>query len=204
MPTCFHRRVTDESVAIPAQEYYAKRVRYYLAERGIEEQVVSSVPMYPAGTTRSTFAKDMGGLLGTVAGGGSSQGMALGRTLGRRAGVEANRLQGGGVVRSPITFPKRSHLVMTSGRLLIFGIWSMGFFTGKPKKDAAVDVPLTEILWVSAPEAQSGGYATVVRLDVCVRDRGFLHMEVPGGGKRGMAFGAELGRRVDALNAPAA
>lgn len=196
--------MTDESVAIPAPEYYAKRVRFYLAERGIEEQVVSSVPMYPAGTSRSTFAKDMGGLLGSVAGSGSSEGMTLGRTLGRRIGMEANRMQGGGVVRSQIKFPKRSQLVLTSGRLLIFGSLSMGFFTGKPKKDAAVDVPLAEILWVSEPAATSGGYATVVRLDVCVRDRGFLHMEVPGGSKRGMAFGAELARRVDALGAPAA
>jgi hypothetical protein len=133
---CFHTRVTDESVAIPAPEYYAKRARYYLAQRGMDERVLTAVPAYPAGTMRATFAKDLGGLLGAAAGGGSSEGMILGRNVGRLVGAEVNRGQGGGVVRAEIKIPKRSMLVLTDERLLVFSVFSLGFFTAKPKKDA--------------------------------------------------------------------
>lgn len=197
--------MTDECVAIPAQEYYAKRIRYYLAQRAMDEEVVSTVPMYPAGLTRAKFARDMGGLLGSVAGSGSNEGMMIGRNVGRMVGAQANRLQGGGVVQSQIKFPKRCQLVMTDKRLLIFSIYGLGFFNAKPKKDAAVDVPLTEILWVSEPTKTSGGYTKLLRVDVCVRNRGFLHMELPlptAGGKRGVAFATELRRRVEAFNVP--
>ena len=197
--------MTDESVAISAPEYYAKRVRYYLAQRGLDEQVVSVVPMYPAGLMRAKFAKDMGGLLGTVAGSGSNEGMMIGRNVGRMVGAQADRLQGGGVVRSSIKIPKRCQLVMTDTRLLVFSLYRLGFFSSKPKKDAAVDVPLTEIVWVSEPTTTSGGYTKLLRVDVCVRDRGFLHMEFPlpsFGPTRGVAFAAELHRRVGLLDAP--
>ena len=197
--------MTDDSVAIPAREYYAKRVRYYLAERGMEEQVLAAVPAYPAGTTQATFAKDVGGLLGSVAGSGSTQGMIIGRNVGRMIGAETNRMEGGGVVKAEIKTPKRSMLVLTGERLLIFGIFKMGFFTGKPKKDAAVDIPLTEVLWVTEPTMKSGGAIKVMRMDVCVRNRGFARLEVPqGAAKTGVALAAELSRRVELLNAPTA
>lgn len=202
---CFHMRVTDDSVAIPAQEYYAKRVRYYLAERGRDETVLAAVPAYPAGLTKAKFAKDVGGLIGTLAGGGSNEGMAIGRNVGRMIGAETNRAQGGGVVQAEIKFPKRSVLILTSERLLVFGVFKMGFFTAKPKKDAAVDIPLTEVLWISEPTMMSGGAINVMRLDVCVRNRGFARMEVPqAAAKKGAALAAELSRRVEALNAPTA
>ena len=196
--------MTDDSVAIPAREYYAKRVRYYLAERGMDERVLAAVPAYPAGTSQATFAKDVGGAVGAVAGLGSNGGSALGLNLGRVMGAEMNRMQGGGVVRAEIKFPKRSMLVLTSERLLFFGAFAMGFFTAKPRKDAAVDIPLTEVLWVSEPTMMSGGATKVMRLDVCVRDRGFARLEVPqGAAKMGAALAAELSRRVETLSTPA-
>lgn len=193
--------MTDDTVAIPAREYYAKRVRYYLAERGRDERVLAAVPAYPAGTTQATFARDIGGAIGTAVGFSSNQGTILDANIGRVMGVEMNRMQGGGVVKAQIKFPKRSTLVLTSERLLIFGAFAMGFFTGKPKKDAAVDIPLTELLWVSEPMMMSGGVTKVMRLDVCVRDRGFARLEVPqGAAKMGAALAAELSRRIEALN----
>ncbi|MBR7838479.1 hypothetical protein KDL01_34755 [Actinospica durhamensis] len=195
--------MTEESIAIPAQEYYAKRVRYYLAERGRDEQVLANVPVYPAGMTQATFAKDVGGLLGSLAGSGSSEGMVIGRNAGRLIGAEANRAQGGGVVRADIKIPKRSMLVLTNERLLIFNIFRLGFFTGKPKKDAAVDIPLTEILWVSEPAVMSGGVTKLVRVDVCVRNRGFARVETPSAAaKKAVALAAEVSRRIESLNAP--
>jgi hypothetical protein len=193
--------MNDDSVAIPAREYYAKRVRYYLAERGRDERVLAAVPAYPAGTTQATFAKDVGGAIGTMVGIGSNEGTILGSNIGRVMGAEMNRMQGGGIVRAEIKFPKRSMLVLTSERLLFFGALAMGFFTAKPKKDAAVDIPLTEVLWVSEPMTMSGGATKVIRLDVCVRDRGFARLEVPqGAAKMGLALAAELSRRVESLS----
>jgi hypothetical protein len=195
--------MTDDSVAIPAREFYAKRVRYYLAERGRDERVLAAVPAYPAGTTQATFAKDVGGAIGTMVGISSNEGTVLGSSIGRVMGAELNRMQGGGIVRAEIKFPKRSMLVLTSERLLFFGAFAMGLFTGKPKKDAAVDIPLTEVLWVSEPMTMSGGATKVVRLDVCVRDRGFVRLEVPqGAAKMGVALAAELSRRVESLSGP--
>ena len=191
-------------MAIPAREYYAKRVRHYLAERGRDEPVLAAVPVYPAGMTQARFAKDMGGLLGSLAGGGSAEGMVIGRNVGRLVGAESNRMQGGGVVRADIKVPKRAMLVLTGERLLVFDIFRMGFFTGRPKKDAAVDVPLTEILGVCEPAMMSGGAIQVMRLDVCVRNRGFVRLEVPQpAAKKGRALAAELTRRVASLDAPA-
>jgi hypothetical protein len=58
-----------------------------------------------------------------------------------------------------------------------------------------VDIPLTEVLWVSEPATMSGGTIKVIRLDVCVRDRGFVRLEVPGPAiKKGVALAAELSR----------
>ena len=195
--------MTDDSVAIPAREYYAKRVRYYLAQRSMDERVLAAVPAYPAGTTQATFAKDVGGLIGSVAGSGSNSGMVIGRNIGRMIGAETNRMEGGGIVKADIKFPKRSMLVLTSERLLFFGAFKMGFFTGKPKKDAAVDIPLSEVLWVSEPTMMSGGAIKVMRLDVCVRNRGFVRLEVPqGAAKKGVSLAAEVSRRVGSLDAP--
>jgi len=195
--------MTDDSVAIPAREYYAKRVRYYLAERGRHERVLAAVPAYPAGTTQATFARDVGSAIGAMAGIGSNEGMTLGLNVGRVMGAEMNRMQGGGIVKAEIKFPKRSMLVLTSERLLVFGAFAMGFFTAKPKKDAAMDIPLTEVLWVSEPMMMSGGATKVMRLDFCVRDRGFARLEVPqGAAKMGVALAAELSRRVESLNGP--
>lgn len=198
-------RVTDDSVAIPAQEYWAKRVRYYLAERGMDERVLAAVPAYPAGTTQATFARDVGGVLGGLAGSGSNTGTVLGRNLGRLIGSDVNRRQGGGIVNADIKFPKRSVLVLTSERLLFFGTFRMGFFTAKPKKDAAVDIPLTEVVWLSEPVMKSGGAIKVMRLDIAVRDRGFIRLEVPqGAAEKGAALAAEVLRRVVSLDAPMA
>ena len=195
--------MTDDSVAIPAREYYAKRVRYYLAQRSMDERVLAAVPAYPAGTTQATFAKDVGGLIGAVAGSGSNSGMVIGRNVGRMIGAETNRMEGGGIVKADIKFPKRSMLILTSERLLFFGVFKMGFFTGKPKKDAAVDIPLAEVLWVSEPTMMSGGAIKVMRLDVCVRNRGFVRLEVPqGAAKKGIALAAEVSRRVGSLDSP--
>ena len=48
-----------------------------------------------------------------------------------------------------------------------------------------------------------GGATKVVRLDVCVRDRGFVRLEVPqGAAKMGVALAAELSRRVESLSGP--
>ena len=193
----------DDSVAIPAREYYAKRVRYYLAERGRDERVLAAVPVYPAGATKAAFAKDVGGMIGSLAAGGSNPGRVLGRKVGRMVGAETNRMQGGGIVAAEITFPKRSMLVLTSERLLVFNTFKMGFFTAKPKKDAAVDISLTEVLGVSEPTMMSGGAIKVMRLDVCIRNRGFVRMEVPQAAvKTGMALATELSRRAESLNGP--
>jgi hypothetical protein len=165
---------------------------------------LAAVPVYPAGMTQAAFAKDIGGIVGQVAGSGSNASVAIGRNLGRMVGAETNRMQGGGVVGAEITFPKRSMLVLTSERLLVFGIFKMGFFTAKPKKDAAVDIPLTDVLGVSEPTMMPGGAIKVLRLDVRVRNRGFARMEVPQAAvKTAVALAAELSRRVESLNGPA-
>lgn len=202
---CFHVRVTDDSVAIPAHEYYAKRVRHYLAERGMDERVLANVPVYPAGMTQATFARDMGGLVGGLAGAGSSTGMSLGGTLGRVIGRDLNRAQGGGIVNADIKFPKRSMLVLTSERLLFFSIYSMGFFSGKPKKEAAVDIPLEDVVQLSEPMMKQAGAMKVMRLDIGVRDRGFVSLEVPQVSiKKGVALVDEVYRRARLIDAPQA
>ncbi|HET9172495.1 MAG TPA: hypothetical protein VFN97_23920 [Actinospica sp.] len=195
--------MTDDSVAIPAREYYAKRVRHYLAERAMDEQVLAAVPAYPAGTTQAAFAKDVGGVIGSVVGMNAAGGTALGGNLGRVMGAELNRMQGGGIVRAQLTFPKRSMVILTSERLLFFSTFAMGFFTGKPKKDAALDIPVTDLVWVSEPQTMSGGAIKVVRFDICVRDRGFVRLEVPqGAATMGVALARELIRRVELLGDP--
>jgi hypothetical protein len=195
-------RVNEDSIAIPAREYYAKRVRYYLAARGMDEQVLAAVAASPAGTSQAQFAKDVGGALGGLVGGGAGSAMTSGMmNVGRVMGAELNRMQGGGVVKADIKFPKRAMLILTTERLLVFDIFKMGFFTGKPKKDAPVNIALTEVLWATEPTTMSGGAMKVVRFDVCVRDRGFIRFEVlQGAAKLGVALANELNRRVEVLN----
>ena len=197
--------MTDDSVAIPAREYYAKRARYYLAERGLDEQVLAAVPAYPAGATQAQFAKDVGGAVGSAIGFNSVPGAVIGGNLGRVMGTQYNRMQGGGIVQAEITFPKRAMVILTSERLLFFSIFKMGFFSGKPKKAAALDIPLTELVWATEPRTMSGGLTKVVRVDVCVRDRGFVRFEVPqGAAKEAVALAAEITRRIELLGDPLA
>jgi len=66
-----------------------------------------------------------------------------------------------------------------------------------------VDILLTEVLAVSEPTVMSGGAIKVVRLDVCVRNRGFVRLEVPQpAAKQAVALATELSRRIEPFNTP--
>ncbi|NUP51865.1 MAG: hypothetical protein HOW97_31785, partial [Catenulispora sp.] len=64
--------MTQESVAIPAKEFYAKRTRNYLAERGLTEEVLAAVSVEPPGVLQARFRRSVGGAVGAVAGGAAA------------------------------------------------------------------------------------------------------------------------------------
>lgn len=51
--------MTQDSVAIPAKEFYAKRTRNYLAECGLNEHVLAAVSISPAGQMQDTLNRQM-------------------------------------------------------------------------------------------------------------------------------------------------
>jgi len=185
--------MTDSSVAVPAKEYYAKRVRHYLAERGLAEEVLAAVPVNPAGMAMATLTSDIGGVVGGLVGNGSATGMAVGRSIARDVNNHRGR---GDVTSSPaLVVPKRGIMVLTSGRLLVFSVFGMGFFTGKPKQ-AAVDVPLGDVVGVTEPALQKGA-VQVLRVGVGVRGGRVVWVEFPRVVlTEAAALAAELGRRI--------
>jgi len=206
--------MTQDSVAIPAKEYYARRTRGYLADRGLDEQVLAAVSIQPAGQARATLSRSVGGVVGALAGDaveGAIEGAVggvdglpgvvpvIGGQIGRGVGGEVNARREVPIGRptgADIPLPKNGLLVLTSGRLLVFSKAAMGLFSAKPKA-AHVDLPLVEVSGVSEPvEASVAGMKTVQVL-VGVRSGGVLRMEFPSVAvKNGCALMAELARRI--------
>ncbi|WP_194893057.1 hypothetical protein [Catenulispora pinisilvae] len=202
--------MTQDSVAIPAKEFYAKRTRHYLAERGLDEQVLAAVSIQPAGQSQDTLNRSVGGAVGSVAGGvaagalgGGGQVSEMLPVIGSRVGRGvANDLNAGREV--PVgratwadgQLPKNGLLVLTSGRLLVFSKAAMGLFNGKPKA-AAMDIPLGEVSGVSEPvEVRVAGMNTV-QVAIGLRSGGALRVEFPMVAvKNGTALVAELLRRI--------
>lgn len=203
--------MTQDSVAIPAKEYYAKRARHYLAERGLDEQVLAAVSIQPAGQSQDTLNRNVGRAVGSAAGSaaggalGGTQGSEVGYIVGNRVGrAVADDLNAGREV--PVgratwadgQVPKNGMLVLTTGRLLVFSKAAMGLFSAKPKA-AAMDIPLVELSGVSdLVETRVAGMNTV-QVAIGLRAGGALRIEFPMVAvKNGTALIAELSRRIGA------
>lgn len=188
-------RMTESSLALPAKEYYAKRVRHYLALRGHDEVVLAAEPIRPAGLTKARQTRDIGGIVG-----GAIGGTATSAGAGRGVATEINARRDAAVDRSAgpdLPVPKNAMLVLTSGRLLVFSLFQMGFFSAKPKS-SRWDVPLADVVWVSQPARDSGfGLAKVLRAEIGVSSGHVLRLEFPQvAAERGAALIAELARRT--------
>jgi hypothetical protein len=202
--------MTQDSVAIPAKEYYAKRTRNYLAARGLEEEVLAAVVITPAGATQDRLTRSIGGAIGSAAGaavggGGQDSGLLsrLGGNLGRDVAADVNSARGvpvgrGSVNRGDVDLPKNGVLVLTSARLLVFRQASMGFFTAKPKA-AHSDIPLAEVVGISdLAEAKVAGVKSA-QVVIVLSSGWSLRMEFPSVAvKNGTALIAELARRIGA------
>jgi hypothetical protein len=187
--------MTESSLAIPAKEYYAKRVRHYLAVRGLDEEVLAAQPISPAGLTKARQTRDIGGVLGEVIGGNAQSAGA-----GRGIATEINARRDAGVDRTAgpdLPVPKSSMLVLTSGRLLVFSIYQLGIFNAKPKS-SKWDIPLADVVWVSQPSRDSGiGLVKVLRVEIGVSSGHVLRVEFPQVvAEKGASLVAELARRI--------
>jgi hypothetical protein len=198
--------MTQDSVAIPAKEYYAKRTRHYLAERGLDEQVLAAVSILPAGQAQDALNRSVGGVIGTVAGdalGGGSVDSVMLPTIGGKVGrgvagdLNASReVPIGRPAPTDMQLPKNGVLVLTSGRLLVFSKAAMGLFSAKPKA-AHADIPLAEVAWVSNPVEASVAKMKAVQVAVSLRSGAAIRMEFPPVAvKNGTALVAELTRRI--------
>jgi len=198
--------MTHDSVAIPAKEYYAKRARHYLAERGVQEQVLAAVSIQPAGQAQDAFTRSVGGAIGAAAGGvvgagGGEPGVlpTVGGRVGRGVGDDMNarrEVPAGRSTGADVQLPKNGVLVLTSGRLLVFSKAAMGLFSGKPKA-AHVDIPLADVERVSDLAVASVAGMKSVQVSVVLHSGGALRMEFPPTAvQNGTALIAELARRI--------
>lgn len=202
--------MTHDSVAIPAKEYYAKRTRRYLAERGLDEQVLAAVSIQPAGLAQDTLNRSIGGAIGAVAGGVAGTGDGepgvlpmFGSRVGRSVANDVNMRREVPVGRPTgmdVQLPKNGLLVLTSGRLLVFSKAAMGLFSAKPKA-AQVDVSLAEVDAVSNLVEVSVAGMKAAQVAIGLRSGAAMRMEFPAVAvKNGTALIAELTRRIQ--NAP--
>jgi len=195
-------RMTESSLAIPAKEYYAKRVRHYLAVRGLDEEVLAALPISPAGLAKARQTRDIGGVVGEASGGtpqsaGAGRGIATGINARRDAAVD----RGAG---PDLPVPKSSMLVLTTGRLLVFSVFQLGLFNARPKS-SKWDIPLADVLWVSQPSRDSGiGLVKVLRVEIGVSSGHVLRVEFPQVvAEKGASLIAELARRIGPLDSKA-
>lgn len=203
--------MTQESVAIPAKEYYVKRTRNYLAARGLDEQVLAAVAITPAGALQDRLTRSVGGAVGTVAGGavgavgggGQESGMLsmIGGRLGRDVADDVSSARvvpigRAAVSRGDVDLPKNGILVLTSARLLVFSQTAMGFWTTKPKA-AHSDIPLAEVAAISDPFQATVARMKSVQVAIQLSSGWNLRMEFPPVAvKNGTALLAELARRI--------
>lgn len=188
--------MTESNLAIPAKEYYAKRVRHYLTLRGHDEAVLAAEPVSPSGLTKARQTRDIGGLIGGAVGGSS-----VSTSAGRGIATEINARRNAAVDRAAgpdLPVPKSSVLVLTSGRLLVFSLFQLGPFSSKPKS-SRWDIPLADVLWVSQPSRDSGigPLSRVLQVEIGVSSGHVLRVEFPQVvAERGAALIAELDRRL--------
>jgi hypothetical protein len=185
--------VTDSSLAAPAKEYYAKRVRHYLALRGHDEVVLAAEPIRPAGQTMARQTRDIGGIVGGAVTGSAGAGRGIATEINARRDAAVDRGAG-----PDLPVPKSAVLVLTSGRLLVFSVYQLGPFNAKPKS-SRWDVPLADVLWTSRPSRDSGlPLARVLRTEIGVSSGHVLRIEFPQVvAERGAALVAELARRIE-------
>lgn len=204
--------MTQESVAVPAKEFYAKRARNYLAERGLAEEVLAAVSVEPPGVTQARFRRSVGGAVGAVAGGAAADALGpaagppgllsvVGGGLGRQVADDVSSYRETPIGRptSPadILCPKNGLLVLTSGRLLVFTKTAMGLFSSKPKA-AHSDIPLSAVHWVSEPVEASFAGRKSIQVAVVLRSGALLRVEfLPVAVKNGLSVMAELARRIE-------